>query len=95
MTRAEELQRLAEFGKKLRNDPVRLREFMRSVMGPPTKKLEGKEKEQVLLLLELIEPFEQTNNQHSWTDCYRIGNTVYWVTHIDDEVIVDEILEDV
>ena len=74
------LKRIEEFHEKLRNDPARLKSFLRSVMGPPHKTLEGKEKEQALLLLALIEPFKQTNNQQSWTDYYMIGETEYHVT---------------
>ena len=68
-----------EFMDELLQDPVRLKAFMRKVTGPPHKTLEGKEKEQTLLLLALIEPFNQTNNQHSWTDYYLIGETEYHV----------------
>ena len=41
--------------------------FLRKVMGPPTRTLEGKEREQILLLLSVMEPFKETNNQRSWT----------------------------
>jgi hypothetical protein len=70
------------------------RAFLRRVMGPPTKTLEGKEKEQVLLLLAMIEPFKETNNQRSWTSYYMIGKTEYHVTSFEDEVIVDEMLNE-
>jgi hypothetical protein len=69
--------------------------FIRKVMGPPKKTLEGKEKDQILLLLEMTEPFKATNNQHSWTEYYRIGNTEYHVTTFSkDYVIVDEMLKE-
>ena len=68
------------------------RAFLRRVMGPSHKTLEGKEKEQILLLLALIEPFKETNNQRSWTSYYLIGETEYHVTSFEDEVIVDEML---
>ena len=67
--------------------------FIRKVMGPPHKTLEGKEREQVLLLLALMEPFEASNNQHSFTECYMIGNIEYHVTTFPNgEPIVDEML---
>lgn len=68
--------------------------FLRAVMGPPSKELEGKEKEQVLLMLALIEPFKQTNNQRSWTDYYMIGETEYHVTTFpgSDEPIIEQML---
>ena len=72
------------------------RMFLRKVMGPPTKTLEGKEREQVKLLLALVEPFKETNNQHSWTQYYMIGKTEYHVTYFpgDGEEIVDEMLNE-
>ena len=74
-------------------NPQELKKFMRAVMGPPSKKLEGKEKEQVLLLLAMMEPYEESNNQHSWTECYMIGETDYHVTTFPGGgVIVDQIL---
>ena len=67
--------------------------FIRKVMGPPRKTLEGKEREQILLLLALIEPYKATNNQHSWTEYYMIGNIEYHVTTFpNEEPIVDEML---
>lgn len=70
------------------------RAFLRRVMGPPTETLEGTEKEQVLLLLAMAEPFKETNNQHSWTSYYMIGETEYHVTSFEDEVIVDKMLKE-
>lgn len=88
------LQRMQEYSEELCKDPVRLKEFLRSVMGPPHVTLEGKDKEQVLLLLALIEPFDSSNNQHSWTDYYKIGETEYHVTTWPDsnEPTVDKML---
>jgi hypothetical protein len=90
------LKRIREYSEELRKDPVRLRAFMRSVMGPPQRTLEGQEREHVLTLLHMIAPFEQSNNQRTWTDSYRIGKTVYHVTHFpdSDQPIVDEVLEE-
>ena len=73
--------------------PAERKKFLRGVMGPPSRMLEGKEKNDVMLLLALMEPFEQSNNQHSWTDCYKIGETVYQVTSFsDNEVILYQML---
>lgn len=75
--------------------PEQARAFVRSVMGPPYKTLAGKEKEQVLLLLAMVEPYKTTNNQLSWTEYYMIGETEYHVTTFSkDEVIVDKILKE-
>jgi hypothetical protein len=80
MTNEDYLKRIRECSEELRKDPVRLKAFMREVMGPPSVTLEGKEKAQTMLLLALSEPFKQTNNQQSWTDYYMIGGTEYHVT---------------
>ena len=82
-----------QFADELIKDPVRLKKFMRAVMGPPSKTLEGKEREQTLLLLALIEPYSTSNNQHSWTSCYMIGDKDYHVTTFPgEEEIVDVML---
>lgn len=75
--------------------PEEARAFIREIMGPPRRTLEGKEKEQILLLLEMIDPFKETNNQHSWTEYYMIGETEYHVTTFSSEdVIVDVMLKE-
>lgn len=72
------------------------RALLRKVTGPPTRTLEGTEREHVLTLLALVEPFSTTNNQRSWTDYYMIGETEYHVTTFVDfeESIVDEMLKE-
>ena len=71
------------------------RAWLRKVLGPPTKTLEGLERDRILLLISLIEPFNATNNQHSFTEYYRIGNTEYHVTTFPNEdAIVEQILDD-
>jgi hypothetical protein len=83
------------FMDKMMKNPKELKAFLREVMGPPSNTLEGKEKEQILLLLAMMEPFKETNNQHSWTAYYMIGETEYHVTTFSGEdVIVDEMLKE-
>ena len=95
MTHEKQLQAIMNAAENIRKDPEKLKKFLRAVMGAPRRTLEGKEKNDIILLLALMEPFEQSNNQYSWTDCYRIGKTEYHVTNFpDSEVIVDEILKD-
>lgn len=80
---------------ELRSDPARLKVFLRSIMGRPHRTLEGKEKNDIILLMALMEPFKATNNQHSWTEYYLIGETEYHVTNFpDSEVVVDEMLKE-
>ena len=94
MSNEDYLQRLREYSEELCKDPVRLKAFMRSVMGPPYKTLEGIDKENVLMMLRLTEPYKETNNQHSWTSYYNLGGKEYHVTFFPeaDEPIVDEII---
>jgi hypothetical protein len=94
MTSDDSLKRIQEFAEQLRADPVRLKAFMREVMGPATVELEGKEKDDILLLLKMVEPFKETNNQRAWTDYYMIGETEYHVTYWEDETVVERILKD-
>ena len=68
--------------------------FLRKVMGPPRRVLEGKEREQVLLMLAFTTPDSVSNNQHSWTEEYKQGGRHWCVTTISNEpVIVEEILD--
>jgi len=95
VTNDDYLTRMKEYSDELCKDPVRLKKFLRSVMGPPTRTLEGDERLHVLTLLALIKPFDQSNNQHSWTNYYMIGDTEYQVTSFPGgEEIVDEMLEE-
>jgi hypothetical protein len=79
---------------KFKNDPKEAKKFLRAVMGPPYRTLEGKERDNILLLLSMSEPFKESNNQHSWTSYYMIGNTEYRVTVFPEynEPVVDEML---
>lgn len=63
------------------------------IIRPNERTLEGKEREQILLLLALMEPYEQTNNQRSWTDHYMIGKKEYRVHYFpeDENPVVEEI----
>lgn len=76
--------------------PEEARAFLRKVMGPPTRVIEGKEREDLLLILALKEPFKETNNQRSWTEYYMIGNKEFHVTYFpgEEDPYVDEILND-
>ncbi len=94
MTSDNSLKKIQEFAEQLRADPVRLKAFMRKVMGPDKVELKGKEKDDIMLLLKMIEPFEESNNQRAWTDKYMIGETEYHVTYWEDETVVERILKD-
>jgi hypothetical protein len=73
--------------------PEETKKFLRRVMGPPRRTLEGKEREQTLLMIALIDPYSTSNNQHSWTSCYMIGDRDYHVTTFPgEEDIIDLML---
>lgn len=70
-------------------------EFIRKIMGPPKRRLEGKEHEQVWLLLQMMEPVRESNNQHSWCAEYEMGGKKYDVHYFpDEEPFIEEILDD-
>jgi hypothetical protein len=87
-------QSYTAFLNKLKNDPKEAKRFLRAVMGPPYRTLEGKERDDILLLLSMIEPFKETNNQSSWTSYYMIGKIEYHVTVFSEysSAVVDEML---
>jgi hypothetical protein len=69
--------------------------WIRRVMGPPRRVLEGAEREQVLTMLALIGPTVTTNNQHSWSEDYVQSGRHWCVTYFPgNEVIVEEIERD-
>jgi len=69
--------------------------FLRRVMGPPRRVLEGTEREQVLTMLTLIGPTATTNNQHSWSEDYVQSNHHWCVTYFpNEEPVVEEIERD-
>jgi hypothetical protein len=76
--------------------------FIRRVEGPPMRKLEGEEYNQVWTLLKLSGgPASTSNNQHSWTDIYIIGSQedyteyhVTWFTPIAENPEISVILKE-
>jgi hypothetical protein len=69
--------------------------FLRKVMGPHRRELQGKEREQVLLMLAFTTPDSSSNNQHSWSEDYIQGGRHWRVTTVSNEVvIVEEILDE-
>jgi hypothetical protein len=87
---------MSEFVDKLMKDPVKLKKFLRDVMGPPRRTLEGQEKDNVWLMIQLIdEPTSASNNQYTITEVYHLNQKEYQVTYFDgDEFDIDEMLPD-
>jgi hypothetical protein len=76
--------------------PDEARVFLRKVMGPPSRTLEGQEKEKIWLMILLQdEPDECTNNQRTITEVYKINQKEYHVTYFDkDDFEIEEMLKD-
>ena len=68
--------------------------FIRKVMGPERRNIEGVEKEHLLTVFKLIEPVSSSNNQRSFTDIYEHAGKEYHVHYFDDDIIVEELLKD-
>ena len=70
--------------------PEEAKAFIRKVMGPPKRRLEGKERENIWLLIKLTTPVRESNNQRFWTEEYLIGNRRYDVTYgLEDNPIIE------
>ena len=74
--------------------PEEAKAFIRRIMGPERRVLEGTEREHMLTVLRLIEPIRTTNNQRSFTDEYVHADRMYDVHYFEDETVVEEILKD-
>jgi hypothetical protein len=71
------------------------RAFIRKVMGPPKRQLEGQEREHAWLLIKMSSPVRESNNQRFWTEEYLISDRRYDVTYgVEDEPIVEIYEED-
>lgn len=85
---------MMKFSEELTKDPEKAKAFLRSVMGLPSRALEGAEYDRVWTMLQLIEPYKQSNNQRTWTDQYLIGSTRYDVTYgISDNPEIEEVYD--
>lgn len=72
--------------------PEEARAWIRSVIGPPRRKIEGDEYKHMMLVLSLKEPVSSSNNQRTWTDVYEHGGKRYDITTgIDDEPWLEEV----
>ena len=53
------------------------------IIRPNERTLEGQEKADMLLILNLLTPTDSSNNQRFWTDHYKYGDYKYSVTFFD------------
>lgn len=95
MTDKKYLQHTKDFHEKLRNDPVKLREFMKSIGAYKKRRIiEGEEQERILTMLRLLGPGESSNNQHVWTESWRVGNIEYNIHSGENFEELEEVIED-
>lgn len=75
--------------------PEEARAFLKSLgLLKKRRTIVGEEREQVLTMLRLIGPGEQTNNQHVWTESWTVGNITYNY-HVGAEFDdLEEVIED-
>lgn len=74
--------------------PEEAQAFIRKIMGPPKRVLEGDEREHMLTVLRLVEPIRSTNNQRSFTDEYVHAGKMYDVHYFEGETVVEEYLDE-
>jgi len=94
VTAKTNLDWMKEAADRIMKDPVKLKEFMRSVMGPEQRIIEGQEKEHLFTIFNLLDPLEQSNNQRSWTTVYEHAGKTYHYTVGDGWDELAEILPD-
>ena len=93
LTNMAKLTDMQKWSDKLCKDPVRLKAFLREVMGPTRRELGKEEREFVLPQLQAIKPEGSSNNQHTMTDVYHLGGKVYHVHFgLYDYPMIEEIL---
>jgi hypothetical protein len=56
--------------------------------------LEGEERERVLTMLRIMGPGKETNNQHVWTESWRVGNIEYNYHSCAEFEELEEVLDD-
>ena len=94
VTAKTNLDWIQEAADRIMSDPIKLKEFMRRIMGPNQRIIEGQEKEHLLTVFRLTEPTEESNNQRSWTSVYEHAGKTYHLTLGDGWDELAEILPD-
>lgn len=69
--------------------------ILRKITGSPRRELEGEEKSRIWLILQFLDPVEENNNQHSFTEVYHQAGKVYHVHYFPDvmEPVIEELSE--
>ena len=76
--------------------PEEAKAFIRKVMGPPRRTLDGQERDNVWLMIQMRdEPDEFSNNQHNISEVYRFNQREYHVHYFPNEnPFIEEIMND-
>lgn len=75
--------------------PEQARAWIRKIIGPPRRRLEGQEAKSVELMCTLVEPTSTSNNQRTITDVFHINLKEYHITYmLEDEPVIEEILNE-
>lgn len=96
MTRQEYLDRLRAIGNDVTKDPETARRFLKGLGLLKKRRIitDPKEQEQILTMLRLLGPGEQSNNQHVWTETWRVGNIEYNIHTGDKFEELEEVIDE-
>ena len=95
MTHEQYLAHLRAARENLRKDPVKLREIMKSIGAFKKRRvIEGEERDKVMTMLRLLGPGDQSNNQHIWTESWRVGNIEYNIHTGEKFEELEEVIDD-
>lgn len=96
MTRQEYLDGLRAIGNDLTKDPETARRFLKGLGLLKKRRIitDPKEQEQILTMLRLLGPGEQSNNQHVWTESWRVGNIEYNIHTGDKFEELEEVIDE-
>jgi hypothetical protein len=76
----------------LNKTPEEARAFIRQIMGPPKRQLEGEEYKHMTMVLGLKNPICSSNNQRFWTDEYEHDGRIYEITYgVEDNPLLFEV----
>lgn len=96
MTRQEYLDRLRAIGNDVTKDPETARRFLKGLGLLKKRRIitDPKEQEQILTMLRLLGPGESSNNQHVWTESWRVGNIEYNIHTGDKFEELEEVIDE-
>lgn len=64
---------------------------LREILGPNTRRLEGNELSQMWLILQFLDPFDESNNQQWCTEKYKYNSEIYHVHFINSDIPMIEV----